>query len=104
MAIETNADVAGRVRGIAAERRVSQSRLAEVLNVSTMGVSRRINGNTPLTAEELIKLAKALGTPVAAFFGEVPASGGQLPVISAPVDSPLTRESAGAFSRSGDAA
>jgi len=52
----------------------------------------------------LIKLAKALGTPVAAFFGEVPASGGQLPVISAPVDSPLTRESAGAFSRSGDAA
>ena len=73
MAINTNSDVADRVRGIAAERRVSRAEIASVLSVSPMAISRRLNGITPFNAEELIKLSKALRAPVGAFFGEVAA-------------------------------
>ena len=70
MAISSNADVAGKVRGIAAERRIQQSELAKVLHVSKMAMSRRFTGQTAFTPEELIRLATHLGVPVAAFFGE----------------------------------
>ena len=70
MTINTNSDVADRIRGIAAERRVSRAEIASVLSVSLMAISRRLNGITPFNAEELIKLSKALRTPVGDFFGE----------------------------------
>lgn len=73
MAIVTNSDVAGKVRGVAAEKRVSQAELADAISVSRMSMSRRFRGDTPFTAEELSKIANRLGTPVAAFFGEVAA-------------------------------
>lgn len=73
MATQTNADVANKVRGIAAERRISQARMAEILTVSRMAIHRRINGSTPFSPEELIKLSQTLETPVGAFFGEVAA-------------------------------
>lgn len=70
MAIETNADVAGKVRGAAAERRISQAELADAMHMTPMSMSRRLAGSTPFTPEELIRLGRVLGTPVATFFGE----------------------------------
>lgn len=73
MAIVTNSDVAGKIRGAAAERRVTHAKIAEALSVSPMAISRRMNGDTPYTPEELIKVGKLLSVPVGVFFGEVTA-------------------------------
>jgi transcriptional regulator with XRE-family HTH domain len=73
MAIESNADVAARVRAIAAQTRTTQQQLASVLNLSEMAISRRVNGVTPLTPEELIRLSRHFGIPAGYFFGEVAA-------------------------------
>lgn len=73
MAIQTNSDVANKVRGIAAERRLTQADMAQTLNCSRMAISRRMNGTVPFTAVDLIKLSQAFKTPVGAFFGEVAA-------------------------------
>ena len=73
MAILTNADVAGRVRGIAAQHRTTQQQLASVLSLSEMAISRRVNGVTPFTPEELIRLSQHFGVPAGYFFGEVAA-------------------------------
>lgn len=70
MAIETNADVARRVRGIAAETRTTQSDLADALHLSRMAMWRRMSGATPFTAGELIILARVLGVAVATFYTE----------------------------------
>ena len=73
MAIHTNADVASRVRGIAAQTRTTQQQIASVLNLSEMAVSRRVNGVTPFTPEELILIGRHFGVPVGYFFAEVAA-------------------------------
>lgn len=65
--------VAGKVRGIAYERRVKQADLAEALNLSRMAIVRRLNGTVPFTDRELIVLADRLDVKVGAFFGEVAA-------------------------------
>lgn len=68
MAIKTNADVARRVRGVAAETRTTQAALAEALGVSRMSIHRRLTGVTPFVAGELIEIAELMGTSVDAFF------------------------------------
>jgi transcriptional regulator with XRE-family HTH domain len=73
MAIHTNADVAARVRAIAAQTRTTQQQLASVLNVSEMAVSRRMNAQTPFTPQELIILGRHFDVPAGYFFGEVAA-------------------------------
>lgn len=73
MEIETNADVAGLVRAIAAQRRATQQQLATVLNLSEMAMSRRMNGLTPFSPGELIRISRHFGVAVAYFFGEVAA-------------------------------
>lgn len=70
MAILTNEEVADRVRGVAAERRLSRTQIAETLQVTPMSLSRRLNGKTPLTAAELSTLSDLLEVPVGRFFGE----------------------------------
>jgi transcriptional regulator with XRE-family HTH domain len=70
MAILSNADVAAKVRGVAAEKRTTQADLAAVLHTSPMAVSRRMTGATPFTPEELIAIARHFGVSVATFFGE----------------------------------
>lgn len=70
MAIETNADVARRVRGLAAEMQVKQSTLAAGLHVSRMAMWRRMTGETPFTAEEMIVVSRVIGVPVSAFYSE----------------------------------
>lgn len=73
MEIETNADVAGAVRGAAAQRRITQQELAAALNLSEMAMSRRMNGITPFSPAELIRASRHCGVGVASFFGEVAA-------------------------------
>lgn len=70
MLVSNNADVAAKVRGVAAERAIRHSVLASSVPLSPMAMSRRMSGQTPFEPEELIKIARALGTPVATFFGE----------------------------------
>lgn len=73
MPMQNTPNVADKVRGIAAERRVRQVDIAAALNLSRMAVTRRFNGSVPFSAPELIILSKHLGVPVGAFFGEVAA-------------------------------
>lgn len=73
MTINRTVDVAAKVRGIAAEKRVRQGDLATALSVSRMAIVRRFNGSVPFTDRELIALSDYLGVPVGAFFGEVAA-------------------------------
>lgn len=70
MAVQTNEDVAAKVRGVAAEKRISRATVATALNLSEMGVSRRFNGKTPLSPAELITLSRLFGVTVSQFFGE----------------------------------
>lgn len=67
-------DVVAEIRGIAAKQRVRQADLAAILNTSRMAIVRRMNGSVPFTADELIKLSRALDVPVGSFFGEHAAS------------------------------
>lgn len=73
MTTNRTVDVASKVRGIAAEKRVKQGDLAAALSVSRMAIVRRFNGSVPFTDRELIALSECLGVPVGAFFGEVAA-------------------------------
>lgn len=70
MEIQTNADVAAKVRGALAEKRVKQAEVAGAIHLSRMAISRRLAGDTPFTPEELITVAGLCEVPVASFFGE----------------------------------
>lgn len=70
MAISSNADVAAKVRGVAAEQGATQAYIAAHLSLSEMAVSRRMSGSTPFSPEELLKVGRLFGVPVGAFFGE----------------------------------
>lgn len=70
MEIETNADVAAKVRGALAEKRLKQAHVAEKICLSRMAVSRRLAGETPFTPEELITVAGLCNVNVGTFFGE----------------------------------
>lgn len=70
MVVSTNADVAAKVRGAAAEQRMTQAELATALSLSPMAISRRMSGATPFAPQELIKAAQVLHTSVSALFGE----------------------------------
>ena len=74
MAIKTNADVARRVRGLTAETKTKQSAIASALHLSRMATWRRMSGETPFTAGDLIVIAGVLGVPVAAFYTDAPVS------------------------------
>lgn len=64
----TNGEVAGRVRGIASARHITQTRLAHAMHMSRMSLSRRFSGAVPLEPEELSRLAELLGVHVGDFF------------------------------------
>lgn len=72
MAIETNADVARRVRGLTAETKTKQAAIADALHLSRMATWRRMSGETPFTAADLISIASVIGVPVAAFYSDAP--------------------------------
>jgi DNA-binding Xre family transcriptional regulator len=62
---ETYAErVAAKVRGVAAERRVTGVMLARALGISPMAMSRRMTGHHALDVDELDAVARALGVTV----------------------------------------
>ncbi|QWT24974.1 helix-turn-helix transcriptional regulator [Subtercola sp. PAMC28395] len=65
--------VAPKVRGIAAEKGVSQEGIAQILGISRTAVSKRLNARGDFTATELQKLAASFDVKVGAFFGEISA-------------------------------
>lgn len=68
---ETMTAIADRVRGIAAEKRYTQRRIAAVLGLSRSSVTERLNGRVSFSAAELYVLANEMGVPVTRFFPEV---------------------------------
>jgi len=67
---ETTTAIADRVRGIAAEKRFTQERIATALGLARSSVSQRLNGTIPFTAPELLTLSHAFDVPVSRFFPE----------------------------------
>lgn len=65
--------IASRVRGLAAETRFSQQRIADTLSISRNSVVQRINGRVPFTAAEILTLAVAMRVPTSRFFPDVEA-------------------------------
>jgi len=69
------AQIADRVRGVIAEKRLDQEAVASILGISRQSVSQRLRGKVAFTAPELFRLAVALSLPVWRFYPEVPALG-----------------------------
>jgi transcriptional regulator with XRE-family HTH domain len=64
----------GEIRAHMARERITATALADLLGTNTPWVTRRLNGQTPVTLEELEQICNALGIPIAAgvlypFFG-----------------------------------
>lgn len=65
---ETTSTIANRVRGVAAEKRFTQDRVASTLGIARSSVSARYNGSVAFTGTELFTLAAAMGVRVERFF------------------------------------
>lgn len=78
--------IADRVRGVLAEKRVTQSRVAATLGLSRTSIGDRMSGRVPFTAAEVFTLSTALRVPVIRFFpdpAEVEVSRVSLPTSEA---------------------
>ena len=62
--------ISDKVRGVAAEKRFSQQRIATALSVSRTTVADRFAGRTPYTGPELLTLSREFGVPITRFFPE----------------------------------
>lgn len=60
-------DVAAKLRGYLAEKRITKHQLAERLGQTDFWVGRRMNGQTPITVGELAYIADALREPIGRF-------------------------------------
>jgi len=60
--------IAAKVRGAVAEHKKSQREVAEILGLSQPVIQLRLKGDRAFRADELAKLADALGVPVERFF------------------------------------
>lgn len=65
---DESVDIANKVRGVAAEKRVSQERIASILGISLGSVSARMNGKVPFSSVELLRLSRAFDVEVGVFF------------------------------------
>lgn len=63
--VEADALVAAEIRAELARQRMTHGRLAEELGVSRAYLSRRLNGDTPLSITDVAAIAGILGVPVA---------------------------------------
>lgn len=61
--------VAEEVRALMARQRITQTRLAEVLDIPQSSVSARLRGTTPFKLPELEQLAALFGVHLAVLFG-----------------------------------
>jgi transcriptional regulator with XRE-family HTH domain len=60
--------IANGVRAELARHRMTQTQAAVLLCISRQAMSKKLLGEIPLRAEELAKIADALGIPVSRFF------------------------------------
>ena len=70
----TTERIADKVRGLAAENRFTQQRIAVALNMSRTSVTERFSGRVAFTAPELFTLAHEFDVDIARFFPERVAS------------------------------
>ena len=56
--------IANRIRGLMAERRVSQLALADRLGISRAAMGRRLTGEIALDVDDLAAIARVLEVPV----------------------------------------
>jgi len=61
--------IAEEVRALLGRRKLSQRSLAQMLGWQQSQVSRRLSGNTPITASELAELADVLNVTVESLYG-----------------------------------
>lgn len=66
--------LADRIRGLAAERHLTQEDLGKIFGVTRAAVRRRLRGQTDFTASDLQKLAQSFDIPIGALFGETKTS------------------------------
>jgi len=66
----TQTNVAANVRAELARKRISQTKVAEHLNVSRQNVAQRLNGKVDFRVSELIAIAGLLDIPVAALVAD----------------------------------
>lgn len=66
-----NEAIAAKARGVAAEMRFTQQRIADVLGITRGSVSARMNGTVAFTAPEILAFADAAGVEVGRFFPEL---------------------------------
>jgi transcriptional regulator with XRE-family HTH domain len=62
--------LADTIRAEMARRRIAQTLVGDRLGLSQAAVSRRLRGETPFDANELIEIAALLEVPVGSLFGE----------------------------------
>lgn len=67
---DTTSRIADKVRGVAAEKRFTQQRIALTLGIARSSVAERFGGRVSFTADEVFTLAVAMDVPVARFFPE----------------------------------
>lgn len=69
----TDADAASRtgsrVRGLMAEKRITQDQVAQALGVTQPAIARRLNGSVPFDVNELALVAELLGVADSALIG-----------------------------------
>jgi transcriptional regulator with XRE-family HTH domain len=74
MLTDINARIAAEVRAEVARQQLTQQQLGERMGRPQHWISRRLTGDVPFTADELVTFAAALGVPVSRFLGDgVPA-------------------------------
>lgn len=66
--------IATRVRGLCAEKRMTQMRLAESLRLPQASISRRMRGETAWSLDELAEVCRLLDVDFALAIGDVPAA------------------------------
>lgn len=70
MSVTATELIAENVRAVVARRRLRQVAIGERLGLNQQQVSRRLNGQVPISAAELQQLAQLLDVPVAELYGE----------------------------------
>lgn len=68
---DTMEQIAGKVRGVAAEAGFKHQDIADTLKCSRASVVQRMAGRVPFTGAELFELSKAMRVPVSRFFPAV---------------------------------
>ncbi len=69
-----NATIAKRVRALRISRNIKVDDLAQTLRVKSHYVTRIENGNSTMTASQLVRMAQALGVRVSVVVGDIPAN------------------------------